>query len=380
MKVLNVNSILDPVTGGGTAERTLQLSRFMCRAGIDCKTLTTDIGLTSQILATMSEIDINVLPCINRRFRIPRCTRRMIRSIVETVDVVHLMDHWTLLNVLVYREARSLGKPYVVCPAGALPIYGRSGTLKALYNRLVGYDLIRNANGHVAITALESFQFEPYGVGHERVHVIPNGVDCEDMIEPNDAEFREKNGLGDNPYILFLGRINSIKGPDLLLRAFLDAEERFRNYHIVFAGPDGGMLNELKDIVSQFHSKDRVHFIGYVGGREKKWAYSAADVVVIPSRQEAMSIVALEAGAAGTPVIMTDRCGFDELADSGGGLVVAATVEALRDGMVRMIDNSGCLSGMGEKLRCYVRSQFGWDKIVERYMEFYLNVVKGTAN
>jgi len=380
MKVLNVNSILDPVMGGGTAERTLQISRFMRRAGIDCRVLTTNIGLTADVVRFEEGLEITALPCLNRRFRIPWCTGRRIQSMVESADVVHLMDHWTILNALVYRAARRLGKPYVVCPAGALPIYGRSGTIKTMYNRFVGHELIRNASGHVAITSLESCQFEPYGIDHTRVTVIPNGVDCEAGADRNDAAFREKFGLGDGPFVLFLGRINSIKGPDLLLQAFLSAQELLGDYQLVFAGPDGGMLELLKEMVTESGAGERVRFIGYVGGSDKRWAYAAADVVVIPSRQEAMSIVALEAGAAGTPVILTDQCGFDELAGSGGGMVVEATAEALKAGLVELLKDRERLPAMGEKLRAYVRENFGWEKVVDQYMNLYCKLVTHNAS
>lgn len=375
MRVLNVNSILDPVTGGGTAERTLQMSRFMRKAGIDCRVLTTDIGLTADVVRSEEGLPITALPCLNRRFRIPWCTGRRIRQMVESADMVHLMDHWTILNALVYRAARQMGKPYVVCPAGALPIFGRSGVIKKAYNRLVGYDLIRNASGHVAITSLEACQFEPYGIDKARVTVIPNGVDCAAGDDRNDATFRKKFGLGEKPIILFLGRINSIKGPDLLLQAFLNAPELLRGYQLVFAGPDGGMLPTLKEMAAKAGAGERVRFLGYVGGTDKRWAYAAAEVVVIPSRQEAMSIVALEAGAAGTPVILTDQCGFDELAGSGGGMVVAATAEALTAGLQRMLNNRKELSAVGGRLKAYVEENFGWDRVVEKYMDLYGNLV-----
>ena len=371
MKVLNVNSLLDPVSGGGTVERTLQVSRFMRQAGIDCRILTTSVGLTADALQLMEAPEITVLPCLNARFRIPQFDGEKIRSIVERADVVHLMDHWTVLNAIVYRAARRMNKPYVVCPAGALPIYGRSKVFKKVYNRFVGYGLVQNASGHVAITDMESRQFEPYGVDRARVTVIPNGVDCDAFADRNDTAFRDKYGLGTSPFILFLGRLNSIKGPDLLLRAFLNAGNVLRGYHLVFAGPDGGMLSELKETVACAGAGERVHFVGYVGGTEKSWAYSAADCVVVPSRQEAMSIVALEAGAAGTPVIMTDQCGFDDLAASGGGIIVGVSVESLQEGMKLLLSSGEHLADMGEKLRNYVRSNYDWDSVVEKYRAMY---------
>lgn len=376
MKVLNVNAMLDPVTGGGTAERTFQLSRAMVNAGIGCRILTMDIGLTENVLRSMGELQITVLPCINKRFQVPRCTSRFIRQIVERVDIVHIMNHWSILNAIVCREARRVNKPYVVCPAGALPIYGRSKALKMVYNRLVGNRLIQNASGHVAITSAESHQFEPYGIDHKRVTVIPNGVNCEDKCVSNDLGFREKYHLGTHPFILFMGRINSIKGPDLLLNAFLNAKEQLGNHHLVFVGPDVGMLDELKSRVSECGASDRVHFIGYLDRIDKSGAYGAASVVAIPSRQEAMSMVVLEAGMAGKPVLITDQCGFSEVESVKGGVVVPATVDGLQRGLVKILCNPSQLNDMGNRLKIYTKEHFAWNVIVNRYLDLYHTLLK----
>jgi hypothetical protein len=101
LKVLNVNNLLDPVTGGGTAERTFQMSRFLSDAGIKCSILTTDIGLTSERLSALNGIEILALPCLSQRFYIPKFSYTLIRQVVEGVDIVHLMGHWSVLNILV---------------------------------------------------------------------------------------------------------------------------------------------------------------------------------------------------------------------------------------------------------------------------------------
>jgi glycosyltransferase involved in cell wall biosynthesis len=112
-----------------------------------------------------------------------------------------------------------------------------------------------------------------------------------------------------------------------------------------------------------------VHFLGYVGGLNKSRAYHAADLLVIPSRREAMSIVVLEAGIAGTPVLMTDQCGFNEIADTGGGMVVP--LEGLEKGLIDMLGDPAALKMRGEKLRAFVSKHFPWDSIIDKYLQLY---------
>lgn len=371
MKVLNVNATLDPVSGGGTAERTFHMSRQLARSNVGCTVLTLDIGLTPERLESIGNVRVIALPCLFRRLFIPRFSLQRLRQIVTESDVVHLMGHWTLLNAIIYWIARRLGKPYVVCPAGALPVYGRSKLIKRLYNVIVGKKILQHANACIAITRDELPQFEAYGVSPEKVVVIPNGV-CEEEFPPGDGEpFRRKHHLGNHPFVLFVGRLNRIKGPDLLLRAFCNLKDRLAGLHLVIAGPDDGMLAQLKQIAGDGSCAERVHFIGHIGGADKSLAYWESRLLVIPSRQEAMSIVVLEAGITATPVLLTDQCGFDPVAGIGGGKVVPATVDGLQSGLSAMVADFQKLAAMGENLRKYVRDNFLWESVVDRYLVLY---------
>jgi len=375
INVLNIDSIVDPVTGGGTGERTVQMSRFVQNAGAECTILTLSTELTFSRASKLPGVTIEALPCLSKRFNIPKIGYRLIRRIVADADVIHLMGHWTVLNAVVYLFARQNKKPYVVCPAGALPIFGRSRKLKKLYNILVGNRIIRNANAHVAITSEERLHFKPFGISADKVVVIPNGVDASEFDERDDKSFRAKYGLSDLPIILFMGRLNPIKGPDLLLESFCNLAGVLRDYQLIFAGPDNGMLGGLQNTVMKYGLGGQVRFLGYLGGRDKSMSYHAAELLVVPSRQEAMSIVVLEAGITGTPVLITDQCGFNEISVIKGGLVVPASVAGLENGLLAMLSDRESLQLMGSNLMEYVRKNFLWENVVNRYTQLYSGVV-----
>lgn len=124
MPILNGNDTIDLKTGG--AERTsFQMSRFLAKQGALCKVLTIDSDqLDEQRKDSLAPAELYVFQCLWRRFNFPRIDWKMIQRLVNETDIIHLMGHWSVLNVLVYLAARRLGKPYVVCPAGALPLFG----------------------------------------------------------------------------------------------------------------------------------------------------------------------------------------------------------------------------------------------------------------
>ena len=372
---------LDPVAGAGTAERTFQMSRYLARAGMDCTILTMDTGMTLEHRQSLDPVRVVALPVLSRRFYIPWVRYGAVMELVGDTDIVHLMNHWTLLNALVYRAAQRLGKPYVICPAGSLPVFGRSRTIKNMYRLVVGDAIIRRASGHIAVTADEKAHFSDYGISPDRVSIIPNGISEEAGRECDPEAFRRATGLGQAPFILFMGRLNAIKGPDLLLRAFGLNRDLMEGVHLVFAGPDEGLLSELQRMTHEYGLSGRVHFPGYLGGRDKIGAYQAASVLAVPSRQEAMSIVALEAGINGVPVLLTDRCGFDEIDHIGGGMVVPASVEGLQVGLLKMMSlDSTERKGMGEVLKAYVRDHYLWDSIIHQYITLYHRILADKAH
>jgi glycosyltransferase involved in cell wall biosynthesis len=366
---------IDPVTGGGTAERTVKISQHLARSGVETSLLTSDIGVDEKLRNSLSDVKLHIVKNVYSRYYISRFTVKRIAKVVAQAGVIHLMGHWVFLNALIYLIAKILRKPYVVCPAGALPIYGRSKNLKKFYNFIIGQRIIRDADGHVAIAANEISQFQAYGINSNRVSLIPNGVNAEDFHSTDAAAFRRKYVLKNHPFIMFMGRLNDIKGPDLVLQAFCNLKNELKGYHLVFAGPDGGMLAKLKAKVEEFKINDRVHFLGYLGGVDKSQAFYAADLLAIPSRQEAMSIVAIEAGITGTPVLLTDQCGFDEIVRVGGGQVVTASVSGLQKGLVEILSNPKQLELMGSNLKKHVIDNYTWDKIINKYIKLYEEVL-----
>lgn len=371
MRVLNVNVLLDPVYGGGTAERTYQMSKALARSGAECTILTTDVGLTEQRVKSLLDIRVVALPCIFKRFFIVGFSWREIKKMVSDSDVIHLMGHWNMLNVVVYFFAKRTGKPYVICPAGELSLFGRSIWMKRLFNFVIGNRIVCDAAGYVAVTVDEIPTFESYGVSSELVTVIPNGINEIDLLPENNLKFSEQLGLEKAPFILFMGRLNPIKGPDLLLEAFCLIERRFPSLHLVFAGPDGGLQGSLLQTVKDNELSNKVHFVGYIEGGMKANAYSEAKCLIIPSRKEAMSIVVLEAGLLGTPVLLTDQCGFDEVANVGGGMVVPATVNGLEKGLTALFDRMNELEVMGGNLKKFVKHNYTWELISVHYMRLY---------
>lgn len=380
MKVLHVVDSIDASQGGGMAERTFQLALALHRANVTCTVLCTDMGLSEKRRDELQGIKLIAVPILFRRFLVPWISLRRVVALVADADIVHVTGHWSLLGALVCLIAQRLGKPYVYCPAGSLRIFGRSSGLKRLYNSWAGRRIVAAASRCLAVTELERVQFNEYGVHDGRIVVLPNGVHAASGNAAMPDAFKKYYGLEGKSIVLFLGRLSPIKGPDMLLAAFEGIARQLPAVQLVFAGPDSELGRGLKFKVARAGLSDRVLFTGFLAGQGKQDALAAADLLVVPSRHEAMSLVALEAGLHATPVLLTDQCGFDEVQFVGGGAVVAANERALAAGMQEMLKDPEQLIGMGLRLQALVLSRYTWDGLTQRALELYAALIRESRN
>ncbi len=371
MNILFVCDAIDPSLGGGTAERTFQAARALRRAGAHCMLFATDVGLGERRRDELRGIETLLVPSLSRRFFFPWVAPWRVAALVRRADVVQITGHWSWLGALAGGLAMAQGKPYVYCPAGSLRIFGRSAAIKRVYNGLVGRRLVRRATRCFSVTEQEREQFQAYGVADDRVVVMPNGVDDELPEPPRPERARQRHGLGDETVLLFLGRLSPIKGPDLLLDAFAGVRKRHPRVRLLMAGPDSGQGDALHEQVARLGLEQSVTFTGHLEAREKYDLLAVADLLVIPSRHEAMSLVALEAGLVGTPVLLTDQCGFDEVERAGAGRVVAANAESLERGLEELLANAASLPRQGERLRQLVLERYTWKSLTRQSLTLF---------
>ncbi|MPZ46235.1 MAG: glycosyltransferase [Betaproteobacteria bacterium] len=367
MNILLTTISLDSRLGGGTAERTRRLADHLRRQGHRCEVLAMQDGDLADTMRSQG-IAVHVFRSYRLRFSIPLLRLSSLVRLVANADVIHVLGYWNLLSVATTLTATWLGKPYALSAAGEFIGLENPRPIARAFHRLFGQRMIRNAGLLIAITALERRQImERFGLAADTVVVVPNGV--EEPTTPQDAESQARR-----PVVLFVGRLAEVKGPDLLVEAFSSVAAEHPDVELVLAGPDFGMQSRLVSAIEAHGLSGRVRFTGHLGEDGRTEAYRRALLLVVPSRAEAMSLVALEAGILGTPVLLTDRCGFDEVAAIGGGEVVPASVEGLREGLRAMLARRASLPAAGERLRAYVMWNYAWPAIVKDLVKHFENL------
>jgi D-inositol-3-phosphate glycosyltransferase len=200
--------------------------------------------------------------------------------------------------------------------------------------RVIGEDqVVAEADRLIGNTEEETRQLiELYGADPSRTVTIPPGVDLDRFAPGDRLAARAELGLAADAVVLaFVGRIQPLKAPDVLLRAAAellrrDPALRPRLVVLVAGGPSGSGLAEptaLQELGTTLGLTDVLRFLPPQGGAELVRVYRAADVVAVPSHNESFGLVALEAQACGTPVVATRVGGLPvALADGRSGLLV----------------------------------------------------------
>ena len=161
---------------------------------------------------------------------------------------------------------------------------------------------------------------ELYGARPERIEIVAPGVDRA-FFSPGSVEgARDAIGYEGGPLVLFVGRIQPLKGVDIAVEMLAQLEDTSANLMIVggASGREGqAEVARIKEIISALDLSDRVQFVDPQPHYALSTFYRAADVVVMPSRSESFGLVALEAAACGIPVVAASVGGLRTLVQDG---------------------------------------------------------------
>jgi len=308
--------------------------------------------------------------------RLPWLALREIRDF----DVIHIHEHNHFLAMVLGYYAHFLGKPYVVQPQNSLPVIFGNIILKELYNRLVGYSLVKHAHAVIALTEDERQLCLKVGIPADKITVNRTGFNLtEHQNLPPRGRFRAKHGIGhSDKLILFLGRLHEKKGLDILLRAYarlcdIDAT------HLVIAGPDNGFLPVIEKLVEELNLRDSVLLPGPLSGEEVFEAHVDADVFVMPSRQDAEPSAVVEALIAGTPVVISDRCQMTDCIQDRAGLVVPCDERSLEEALRRMLQDNGLREKFASSTQAVCKEFYDINHTIDRLEAVYTAVTQSNA-
>jgi D-inositol-3-phosphate glycosyltransferase len=218
-----------------------------------------------------------------------------------------------------------------------------------------------------------------YDADPDKVAVVPPGVDLELFTVGDVAAARAQLGLPQDAHVLlFVGRIQPLKAPDVLLKAAADLlarrpELRQRLVVAVLGGPSGSGLGKpraLQDLAQQLGIHAQVRFVPPVDRATLALWYRAADLVTVPSYSESFGLVAVEALACGTPVVAAAVGGLPFAIGDAGLLINGHETADWSAGLEDLLDDPRRRELLSRKAVEHA-SQFSWERTTDRLLEVY---------
>ncbi|MHC6154910.1 glycosyltransferase [Bradyrhizobium elkanii] len=308
--------------------------------------------------------------------------KRVMREMLPSVDIVHTQLPFIYPSMAAGRIAAAGGKPFFYHQRGVFhPERLRyRGLKKKLYIDLIEKPLMRSATGLIALTPEEIDIYHQMGI-RTPCYLVPNGIDVRRFRREARPNAFANLGMTDvTKVVLFLGRLHPQKGIDVLLDAFFDLAHAVPEAMLVLAGPDEHNLSsQLATLAESKGLGGRVVFPGMIVGEEKLELLARADVFVLPSTGEGLSMAILEALASGTPVVISPECNFPKVADVGAGIVVDRNPRMISEAIRSYLVNTELARAAGQAAYEFAKNELGWSRIVARLEQVYLVALEQMA-
>jgi glycosyltransferase involved in cell wall biosynthesis len=292
--------------------------------------------------------------------------RAALRDLVAGADAIHFSGLWEFSTVQLAAAARRVGRPYVVSLRGTLDDFAmtQSPLRKRAWLLGPGRGLIGAAAAIHCTSLGEIRQAERRLLGRRSV-VLPNLLD---LNGPSSVQRQESP----EPEILLLGRLHPAKGADLLFEAMAKLPPLERPLVRLAGAGSPEYLARLREQANRLGLIERVVFEGHVGEARRLELFARCWAMVLPTLQENFGNSLFEALAAGLPVVTTDRVDTaDELARSGGAVIVPRDRDAIAEAVRRILADGSMRRGMGESGRGWVRRELDPDRVVAAYESMY---------
>ncbi len=300
-------------------------------------------------------------------------------------DIVHVHEIWLYHLYAVGTVAIPKKVPFIVTPHGELDEWALNykGAKKKFFSWLFQKRILKKASAIHVGTQKETGEVKKYLNNNEPpIFEIPNA-----LLDPSFKLEADSTALPFNykeePYILFLSRINIKKGCDLLLKAFAKWKQN-DEYKLVLAGPAEPLeyLLELKDLAGKLGIADRVLFVGSVHGKSKQALLENASLFALTSYAEGFPVAILEALQAGCPLLLSNKCGFDQFLESQQvAIVCKVTPESVLECLEKFETLTPLqITAIRQKGPLIIKEFYAGETVSKQYMNMYEQVLSTAKN
>jgi glycosyltransferase involved in cell wall biosynthesis len=295
-------------------------------------------------------------------------------------QIIHVHGVWDRMIRTTVAAAEHRHIPWVVTSHGMLHPVALTKRRLAKWAYLRFWCRVVRGAGHVMVLNGEELS---YVARHLRrpCSVVPAGVDVVADLPVPTGEFRRSlPALGNRPFVMFLGRLDRIKGIDRLLDAYALAVRRGIGMDLVVAGPEFGEGQSVRTRIRDLGLEGCVHLPGPLWGRRKLDALAECAIYAHRPRYEGYGLAVVEAMAAGRPVVTTAACHVDEARDAEAFHLAADDDRTFADALLHLASHPDEAEQLGRRAHAWVLARAGWPAIEGRVDAVYRAVASRTCS
>jgi glycosyltransferase involved in cell wall biosynthesis len=391
MRILHVIPSVGPVRGGPT-EAVLGTVRALNARGLCAEILTTNdngVDLLDVPFGQCTEhagVPVRFFPRFNppfamiREFAFSASLTRWLAQHLTDYDLVHVHAFFSYASTAAMLMARRKGIPYVVRPLGLLCGWSLRQSMwrKNAYLALVERSNLDHSAGLEYTAEQELREAEPLRL-QAPGFVLPFGLHLPELCADARSQLRKSiKALDGEPVVLFLSRLHPKKGVHHLIEALETLAARRFSVVVAGSGP-ADYEAQIREQVTRGRLNGRVHFVGFAQGQTKQMLLQGADVFALTSHSESFAIAAMEAMAAGTPVLITPGVPLAPLVSKfDTGWVTALERSTIAAAAARALDSlSDQEARKSRSQRCRaLAANFEWPRIAGRMRMVYEAVLE----
>ncbi len=217
-----------------------------------------------------------------------------------------------------------------------------------------------------AVSANLGKKLQEIGIPESKIRIVYNGVDHQLFYPLPPEQLQNTPPVTNSKKIFFIGNLKKEKGCMDLLESFIQLSPHHPELKLYFAGT-GAMLPIMKKHCTDAQLQDRVQFLGKVKHQDLNYWYNTADFVCLPSYNEGVPNVLLEAMACGTPIVATNVGGIPEIiTDDTGLLVPTGDIHALKDKLDEALHRNWDHDAINRHAQ-----QFSWEKNIQQMLDIF---------
>lgn len=380
MKLLYVSTYYKPAFAyGGPVAVVSALCEELARSNVEVSVYTTNANGRRQLdvpVGQLVEIEgVNVtyhsVSSVPLGLNYSQQLYTSVKQNIHNYDIAIIDGIWSITSWKISKLVRKIGIPFIAPLHGQLMPWAlhQKALKKHLFLIFFTRQMLNGARAlHAAsyaeAVALEKLRFKP------PVFTIPYGIDLQrfSTIRPQGFLYRKFSIPIEHRIIACVGRLHPVKNPDISVKAWtlLKASD----VHLVFIGPDeSGLRDDLFKIAYQAGCDERLHFTGLLSNEEVVNALVDVDLLLMPSVMESFGNAALEAMAAGVPVLVSDQVPIGHwVENANAGKVVPPTVEKFSKAIEELLGSPEKLREMGSRGKEVAFSEFDISVVTNRLL------------